>query len=53
MTSDEIIKIRRQEELASASVLGITSVDFVGIGDGVSQILLVFCNQFVGITEQL
>lgn len=35
MTTQELAAIRRQEQLNAAAVLGVTSVDFFDIGDGV------------------
>jgi LmbE family N-acetylglucosaminyl deacetylase len=40
MTPQELAKIRKQEELNSAAVLGVKSVDFLGVSDGVSLFLL-------------
>jgi len=37
MTTQELAAIRRQEQLNAASVLGVSSVDFFDIGDGVSK----------------
>lgn len=34
MTPEELVVIRQKEQLAAAQVLGVTSVDFVGIDDG-------------------
>lgn len=34
MTPDELAKIRQQEQLNAAAVLGVKSVDFMGINDG-------------------